>query len=97
MKINKVNDLLARHKLLCDKARLLMQDKNHDYADSSDPFSNFRSFGALGILVRLSDKLARLRSYESKGELRVKSESLEDTVIDVINYVVLYMVYKEQA
>lgn len=90
------NEMLELHKFLCERGRELMARKNSDYANptvSSDPFRNFRAFGAYGILVRLSDKLARLRTFVEKAragqEMAVKDEGWEDTLIDAINYLTL--------
>ncbi len=85
--------LLSVHDDLCQMAKNLMIIKNHDYAALSDPFRNFRLFGELGILVRLSDKLARLQSFVENGELKVKDESVLDTCLDLINYSVLFYGY----
>ena len=67
-----------------------------DYAHEGDIFRNFRYFGGLGILVRLSDKLARLRSFEENGTFAVEDEKLLDTVIDAINYALIYYAYKTE-
>lgn len=82
-------DLRLMHEQLCEQARGLMKLKNADYATSSDPFRNFRTFEELGILVRMSDKLARLRSFCETKQLAVKSEGVRDTILDLINYAVL--------
>jgi hypothetical protein len=82
------------HRELTTTARKLMVAKNRDYGADSDPFRNFHQFGYLGILVRLSDKLARLRTYTERKSFAVKSESVTDTVIDVINYAVLFEGYR---
>lgn len=75
----------------------VMTRKNEDYAKADDPFANFRMFGGLGILVRLSDKLARLRQFEERGggEFSVADESLRDTVVDGINYFKLFYAFKQ--
>jgi hypothetical protein len=86
--------LLYFHEEVCAKAREIMAAKNHDYASDADPFRNFRTFGRYGILVRLSDKLARLRSFEEQGSLQVADEKIADTVLDIINYAVLYLGYE---
>ena len=50
-----------------------------------------------GILVRITDKISRLSQYTKNGELQVKDESVEDTLVDIINYTVLLRAYlKEQ-
>lgn len=87
------DDLRMLHEALCEEARTLMKAKNADYAAISDPFRNFRLFGELGILVRLSDKLARLRSFLENGKLEVKNETVRDTILDIINYAVLFQGY----
>lgn len=79
-----------------------MAKKNHDYSKNG-PFDNFKVCEAFqitsaqnGILVRLGDKISRLVSISEKGS-QVKDESVEDTILDVINYAVLYYgVYLEK-
>lgn len=88
--------LLSLHEQTAAKAREVMTKKNHDYAAESDVFRNFRYFGGLGILVRLSDKLSRLRSFEENGQFKVTDENLEDTIIDAINYAVIYLAFKRE-
>ena len=90
------NELAVLHNELCSKAREIMQAKNRDYAHEGDVFRNFRLFGGLGILVRLSDKLARLRSFEENQSFAVTDEKLIDTVLDTINYAVLYFAMKQE-
>lgn len=85
--------LFELHQSLCLNALELMKLKNQDYGGDTDPFRNFHTFGELGILVRLSDKMARLRTYCERGDLKVKDESVEDTILDAINYLVLLMGY----
>lgn len=92
---SKREKLLKLHQELTKKAHELMVVKNHDYAASDDPFRNFRTFGELGILVRLSDKIARLHSFVENGTLAVKDESVLDTCLDIINYSVLFYGYRE--
>lgn len=89
--------LLQLHDEMCRRAREIMRKKNSDYGARDDPFSNFHSFGALGILVRLSDKMARIRTFLEKAargeELAVSDESWDDTVLDAINYLILFAGY----
>lgn len=92
-------ELYKLHKELALQSFQLMERKNHDYAgkDGGDPFANFRRCEALGlcsseigILVRISDKLARLTTFIKDGELKVKDEGVKDTILDLINYCVLF-------
>ena len=98
------SQLLDIHAALTDKAFRVMQKKNHDYASNTDPFFNLRQCEAFGlcsveqgILVRMTDKISRLSQYTKNGDLQVKDESVEDTLVDIINYTVLLRAYlKEQ-
>lgn len=88
--------LLKNHHDLTMKAKKIMAKKNHDYTGGSgDPYANFRmseAMGvhpALGLLIRVGDKMQRVRTFAERGELQVDGEGLEDAVIDVINYMVL--------
>lgn len=90
------DDLFRLHHNICDRAKSIMRAKNADYtAQSSDPFANFRGSTylgidpVLGILLRMQDKLMRLRSFAEHGELKVVDEGIEDTAIDVVNYTIL--------
>lgn len=94
--IDKRAELFRTHGELCQEAYVLMEKKNADYGTQGDPFHSFRMFGALGILVRMGDKLSRLTSFQEKGFNAVASESVRDTVIDMINYSVLYLAYLEE-
>lgn len=86
-------DLRLLHENMCENARNLMKAKNVDYATETDIFRNFRMFGELGILVRMSDKLARLRSIMENGRIEVSDESIKDTLLDIINYSVIFAGY----
>ena len=88
-------DLLDLHKRLCDTARELMERKNADYANGTDPFANFRMSRLLhipeakGVLLRMQDKMARMVSLIDRGDLKVKEESMSDTILDLINYSII--------
>jgi len=95
-------ELLKTHETLCEKSRNLMRRKNADYAGRHgvEPFANFTRVESMGIcktesgmLVRMTDKMSRLSSFMESGKFEVKDESLEDTVLDMINYSVLLYAY----
>ena len=73
-------DRVAQLKQVQDEARTLFQKKNADYGDS------FATYGPVGVLVRMGDKISRLNSITSKGVNLVNTESLRDTLIDLHNY-----------
>tara|TARA_R110000851_G_scaffold15657_3_gene51608 strand:- start:1584 stop:1988 length:405 start_codon:yes stop_codon:yes gene_type:complete len=96
------DELLEYHKLLCLSARDLMSLKNRDYAgkNGDEPFANFTRVESMGIctteqgfLTRITDKMSRLSSFIDAGKMHVEDESFYDTVIDVINYMVLLAAY----
>jgi len=88
--------LLRLHHSLTQEARLLMEKKNQDYANEADPYANFRMFGKVGIVVRLGDKIARLKTFAERGEFKVQDEQLRDTLLDIINYAVLFAGISEE-
>jgi hypothetical protein len=61
--------------------------KNSDYGNS------FEDFSLIGILVRMNDKINRLKCLYSKNENLVKDESIIDTIEDLYNYSVISMMY----
>jgi hypothetical protein len=96
------DDLLKIHAEICERGRMLMDKKNRDYAGKGgiEPFANFTRVESMGIcsteqgfLCRLTDKMSRLSSFIESGKMNVTNESFEDTIIDVINYMVLFYAY----
>ena len=78
------------------KAHSIIVKKNSDYATGEDPFKNFKMASLIGItperaiLVRISDKLARIRNLMNPGKkAQVSDEAIEDTVLDMINYLAI--------
>lgn len=76
----------------------ILYKKNNDYAEETDPWKNFRFAEIVGvgveraILVRISDKLARISNLVEK-EAMVKDEAIEDTLVDLANYAAILKVY----
>lgn len=70
----------------------LLASKQHDYGHA-----NITKFGSQGVEVRLYDKVAR---YENLGERVVRghdvsNESITDTLIDMIGYVIIWHMLKQ--
>ena len=91
-------ELLKYHSELCQAAKDLMNLKNRDYAgkDGNEPFANFTRVESMGIcsteqgfMTRITDKMSRLSSFLDSGKMHVEDESFYDTIVDVINYMVL--------
>jgi hypothetical protein len=73
---NRVEQMLQ----LQNEARDLFKKKNTDYGDS------FATYGPVGVIVRMGDKIQRLVSVSKNGVAFVDNESLRDTLIDLHNY-----------
>lgn len=85
-------DRLKIHESLCEDLHDLYVRKNADYGDS---FRKVREDIPNAILVRLSDKMNRLKTLmtKPKGESpMVTDESIDDTLMDIANYALLEMV-----
>lgn len=95
MAITTREELLAMHETTCKAAVEIMKVKNADYGASTDALRNFRLCDMLGvplthgIVTRLGDKLARIGKIVTSGETAVKSETVTDTILDAINYLVI--------
>jgi len=63
-----------------EEAKELFNKKNADYGDA------FATYGTIGVLVRLGDKIQRLQSITKTGVNLVSDEKLRDTLIDLHNY-----------
>ena len=76
----------------------IIKAKRVDYSGDADPFANFRLSQFWGVepwkgaAIRMMDKLSRLRQLFAKnGEGMVKDESIQDTIVDAINYLVIIL------
>lgn len=94
----KNEQLFALHDATTKKCKAIMEAKNNDYSGgekAEDALANFkqsRSLGlhpVMGLLLRMQDKMMRVRSFVSDGKLKVSGESVEDAFDDMINYAIL--------
>jgi hypothetical protein len=81
---------------LCDALKEMHRRKSRDYGCPSgdDPLANIRNGAQFvgipdwkGAMVRLSDKVTRLATYNATG--RLDNESLEDNLFDLASYSLL--------
>lgn len=96
------DELIEYHERICEEARELMRVKNHDYAgkNTSSPWMNFERSEIMGLckteqafMVRILDKVSRLITFIDAGELAVKGEGVHDSIVDIINYMVLFSAF----
>ena len=67
--------------------------KNRDYGNSFDQSLN--KFGEIAALIRISDKYNRLCSLITNKEQEVKDESIDDTILDMANYLIMWQMYRK--
>lgn len=93
---------LDLQKQIFDKALAILVKKRQDYSGDQDPFANFRQSEMWGVepwrgaAIRLTDKLSRFRRLAENGGTGKVEESIEDTIVDALNYtVIMYELYLE--
>ena len=69
--------------------RRLHESKSADYGSEEDPLANIRQ-GWRGCMVRIADKVQRLRTYCRTG--RLVHEGVRDTLLDLAAYSLLAIV-----
>lgn len=81
---------------------MVLEKKNQDYSGDEDPFKNFRLCEAAGIvsveegiLVRMFDKMGRVANLVKQMQTPRVDESIEDTLMDLINYAAILIAYRE--
>ena len=71
---------ISQMRAVHNESLALFTRKNADYGYA------FATYGPVGVIVRMGDKIQRLLSVSKKGVALVDSESLRDTLIDLHNY-----------
>lgn len=62
-------------------------DKNSDYGDSFN--SLYDEFGLTSSIIRMQDKLNRIKSLNENNRRKVKDENIKDSVMDLANYAIM--------
>jgi hypothetical protein len=95
-------ELIAFHKAFCERLQEITKAKNNDYAGeaTTNAFKNFtfvEEFGVAtveaGMFTRMTDKMSRLSSFIKHGQLKVKGETVIDTLHDLCNYSIIFAAY----
>jgi hypothetical protein len=91
----KPDELFLIHAKTFETALAILKKKNADYGADEDALRNFRLVQQLGIpmeiglLTRIADKLARIGKIVTSGKQEVMDDTVEDTIVDTINYLVI--------
>lgn len=64
----------------------LFEKKNKDYGDA------FATYGTIGVIVRIGDKINRLININENNINLVDDEKMEDTLLDLHNYAALALI-----
>jgi hypothetical protein len=72
------------------KALDLFAKKNVDYGDA------FASYGIIGVLIRIQDKIQRALSITSNNITLVEDEGMSDTMLDLHNYAAMALMLMEE-
>tara|TARA_B100001094_G_C17829673_1_gene622583 strand:+ start:145 stop:531 length:387 start_codon:yes stop_codon:yes gene_type:complete len=75
-----MSDRISNLKEIQNEALELFKKKNQDYGDA------FANYGAIGVIVRIGDKISRLQSITNSQISLINTETLRDTLIDLHNY-----------
>ena len=91
-------DRLDIYQYILNNLEETYKNKNNDYGNSVA--DTYKKFGDLSFLVRITDKYNRLLTLcNPNNEQKVKDEKIDDTILDLANYCLLWLVereYKEQ-
>lgn len=85
---------LERHGELCGYLTETYESKNADYGNSfGDMFSEL---GIITAVTRIGDKFNRIKNLVKNPILKVKDESVIDTLLDMVNYCIMTVIEIEK-
>jgi hypothetical protein len=68
----------------------LFEKKNADYGDA------FATFGIIGVLMRIEDKIQRALNITTTQIQLVEDEDIKDTLLDLHNYAAMGLILLEE-
>lgn len=97
-------EFVEYHKKTVLKMNEICKAKNQDYSggENTYAFSNFTMVENMGncsaeqgFITRMTDKMMRITNIINSGKQHVMDESIQDTLMDLANYSILFMGYLE--
>lgn len=88
-KNQKITDRDIEVFMSCESIAQTLAEKQHDYGHH-----NIARFGRQGLLVRIHDKIARLRNLSIRTNVEAKNEPIADTYMDIIGYCAIGMMWE---
>lgn len=80
--------ILKNYNEITDKVINTVNAKNDDYGSAFE--QSFKEYGWVAYLIRIQDKINRLKTLTlNKQNPKVISESIEDTLQDIMGYTLL--------
>ena len=94
MEVNNM-DRLGIYQHIINNLEDTYKKKNSDYGNSVG--DTYEKFGDISFLTRITDKYNRMVNLvcNSNNVRKVKDEALEDTILDLANYCLLWLVERE--
>lgn len=81
---------------VCMEMTKTFASKRHDYGPTTE--ETFKKFGPVSMLTRMHDKLGRLDNLLiCCVQPEVRSEKVEDTLIDLANYAIITLIELRKA
>lgn len=90
---------IRKHEEICNEIHEMYIKKNADYGDSVGDL--YKRLGDVSFLTRISDKYNRLMNlltdYDGymKNDAEVNYESVDDTIQDLANYCIIWLMERE--
>lgn len=85
---------IAKYDNITKELKAIYVAKNNDYGNSvKDTYSKF---GDVSFMVRITDKINRATTLITKNDRKVQDEKLEDTIKDMVNYGILWLMEREE-
>ena len=75
---------------IADEISQLVEMKNKDYGDA------WQRYGIFTPLIRINDKLLRIKTLSDGREAMISNESIEDNLRDTVAYGLLALLYLDE-
>lgn len=85
---------VERFKEITEEMQELCKRKNSDYGASVN--DTYKKYGMVSYLVRMEDKINRIRNLILNGNQQVSDEKIKDTLMDLASYSILAIIDLEQ-
>ena len=86
---------IKRYDNITRELRAIYVAKNNDYGDSVK--DTYNKFGDVSFMVRITDKINRATTLMTNNNRQVQDEKLEDTIKDMVNYGILWLMEREES